>query len=349
MFYYEVLQFFYNDTIPDAELPTHWPDLKPGLEHWTIYDGNNGNQDGCYMAPFAYQNRYWISYDDENSADLKARYANHYGLKGTFVWEVDTDNFRGLFNFRPFTILATLNDAAISGQGLTGNEILGHGHENKGRCEPEAPMCDGTWPTPPRPTGPLSTVAPQCVEDIDCEMSDVICDNTYSNCNYCNETLGCLPGCSTDANCQGDMVCDGAHLCQQPGKPIVFDMIVKTKSCSGCASGNVEHGLQVKLTGLLGLTNCTTDNLDNPDAHDYGSGAVAHFGRDSGLGGCGIDLNQAVDSGSVAWTGAGTWTPESQDTICVDFYGDNNNNCCCQLGQALTQDDGFKPLSNCHC
>jgi len=349
MFYYEVLQFFYNDTIPDAELPTHWPDLKPGLEHWTIYDGNNGNQDGCYMAPFAYQNRYWISYDDENSADLKARYANHYGLKGTFVWEVDTDNFRGLFNFRPFTILATLNDAAISGQGLTGNEILGHGHENKGRCEPEAPMCDGTWPTPPRPTGPLSTVAPQCVEDTDCEMSDVICDNTYSNCNYCNETLGCLPGCATDANCQGDMVCDGAHLCQQPGLPIVFDLIVKTKSCSGCATGNVEQGLQVQLTGLLGLTNCTTENLDNTDAHDYGSGAVAHFGRDSGLGGCGIDLNQAVDSGSVAWTGAGTWTPESQDTICVDFYGDNNNNCCCQLGQALTQADGFKPLSNCHC
>merc|ERR1712088_956223 len=68
----------------------------------------------------------WMFYYDENSADLKARYANHYGLKGTFVWEVDTDNFRGLFNFRPFTILATLNDAAISGQGLTGNEILGH-------------------------------------------------------------------------------------------------------------------------------------------------------------------------------------------------------------------------------
>ena len=95
-------------------------------------------------------------------------------------------------------------------------------------------------------------------------------------------------GCATDANCQGDMVCDGAYLCQQPGKPIVFDLIVKTKSCSGCATGNVEHGLQVKLTGLLGLTNCTTDNLDNPDAHDYGSGAVAHFGRDSGLGGCGV-------------------------------------------------------------
>merc|ERR1712192_108593 len=110
----------------------------------------------------------------------------------------------------------------------------------------------------------------------------------------------------------GDMVCDGQHLCQQPGRPIVFDIIVKTKSCSGCATGNVEQGLQVQLTGLLGLTECTTDNLDNPDAHDYGSGAVAHGGTDSGLGGCGIDLNQAVDSGSVAWTGAGTWTQRAR-------------------------------------
>merc|ERR1712012_70005 len=179
----------------------------------------------------------------------------------------------------------------------------------KGRCEPEAPMCDGTWPTPPGPTGPLSTVAPQCVEDTDCEMSDVICDNTYSNCNYCNETLGCTPGCATDANCQGDMVCDGAHLCQQPGKPIVFDLIVKTKSCSGCATGNLEHGLQVQLTGLFGLTNCTTDNLDNPDTHDYGSGAVAHFGRDSGLGGCGIDLNQAWTVAVLRGPGQGRGLP----------------------------------------
>ena len=144
MFYFEVLQFFFNDTIPDAELPTHWPDLKPGLEHWTIYDSKNGNQDGCYMAPFAYQNRFWISYEDENSADLKARYANHYGPKGTFVSSLDADNSRGLFSefgYRPFTILQTLNDAAKSGAGLTGNEILGHGEENKDRCDPEAPMC----------------------------------------------------------------------------------------------------------------------------------------------------------------------------------------------------------------
>ena len=62
-----------------------------------------------------------------------------------------------------------------------------------------------------------------------------------------------------------------------------------------------------------------------------------------------IDLNQSLEGGSIAWTGPGTWTPDSQNTICVDFYGDQNNNCCCHLGQALTQEDGFKPLSNCHC
>ena len=116
-------------------------------------------------------------------------------------------------------------------------------------------------------------------------------------------------------------------------------------------------------TGLLGLTECTTDNLDNDDAHDYGSRSVAHFGLDGGLGGCWVcwpdirypddgylkvDLNQAVESGSVAWTGAGTWSPENEDTICVDFYGENNQNYCCQLDQALTSVDGFKPLSNCH-
>ena len=47
-----------------------------------------------------------------------------------------------------------------------------------------------------------------------------------------------------------------------------------------------EECLQLQLTGLLGLTECKTENLDNPDAQDYTSGSVAHFGKDGGLGGC---------------------------------------------------------------
>ena len=83
------------------------------------------------------------------------------------------------------------------------------------------------------------------------------------------------------------MVCDGQHLCQQTCcTSYVVEIIVKTKSCSGCVTGTKEQGLQVHLTGLFGLTECTTDNLDNDDAHDYGSRSVAQFGLDGGLGGC---------------------------------------------------------------
>ena len=142
LFYYEVLQMFYNDTVPDAELPPLWPDLKPGLDHWTFFNSENGQEDGCYMAPYAYQGKYWISYDDENSVAKKARYVNHYGLKGIFLWEIDSDNFKGLFGKPPFTILSAINDALLSGAGLTPDEILGSAAENQGRCVPEAPMCN---------------------------------------------------------------------------------------------------------------------------------------------------------------------------------------------------------------
>jgi hypothetical protein len=199
MFYYEVLQFYYNDTVADAELPGLWPDLKVGLEHWTVYDNENGNQDGCYLSPFAYQGRYWISYDDEFSVDLKVRYANHYNLKGAFVWDVDADNFRGLYGKKKYTILSAINDAVVGGKGLTGAEILGHGHENKGKCTPEAPMCDQLpWTTPAWPTQELSTVGTtssgECIVDSDCNEDDsVLCNADYSNCHYC-EDGECKPG-----------------------------------------------------------------------------------------------------------------------------------------------------------
>jgi chitinase len=196
MFYYEVLQFYFNDTMPDAELPTHWPDLKPGLEHWTIYDNEHGNEDGCYLAPFAYQGRYWISYDDEVSVDMKVRFSNHYGLKGAFVWEVDTDNFRGLFDKKKYTILSQVVESMEGGKGLEGDEILGHGHENKGKCAPEAPMCNRDWIT--ATPGTLPTVmptTPECTDDSQCIGSDELCNADYSNCNYCDGG-NCVPGWS---------------------------------------------------------------------------------------------------------------------------------------------------------
>lgn len=306
------------------------------------------------MSPYAYQNRYWISYDDEASADLKTRYGNHYGLKGAFVWEVDTDNFLGMFNKRKFTILATISDALVKGDGLSEDETLGYGWQNKGRCVPEAPMCD-TWNDVTTPNGTVlpvttpHTTTPECTEDTDCNDDDaVICKPDYSNCHYCKDGA-CLNGCSENINCGEGMVCAN-HVCNEDlGIPYVTTITVKTKSCSGCSSGNVEQGLKVQLTGLLGMAECETDNLDNPEHKDYANEATAIFDDKAGLGGCEIDLFQFVDSARASWTGPGTWTPEPEESICVDFVGDTSPTCCCSLGQALTSDDGFKPLFNCQC
>ena len=94
-----------------------------------------------------------------------------------------------------------------------------------------------------------------------------------------------------------------------------MDLIVKTKNCSGCLEGNVEQGLVVHLIGFWGLNQCTTDNLDNLDAHDYSSGSVAHFGRDSGLGGCGVSQLQQIfsflDLPSFRLTSTNRWRVEA--------------------------------------
>ena len=169
LFYYEILQFWHNETIEDPL----WSDLKPGKESWTIYDKESGNWDGCYLSPYMYQGRYWISYDDEDSVDVKVRYANHYGLKGAFVWEVDTDNFMGLYGKKAYNILDAINNALVGGQGLEADEILGAANDNKDKCN-AAPFCELSYP------GGCDTNN-ECNED-----NSVVCAADYSNCFWCN-------------------------------------------------------------------------------------------------------------------------------------------------------------------
>jgi hypothetical protein len=93
------------------------------------------------MSPHAWQGKFWVSYDDEKSVDLKARYALHYGLKGAFVWEIDTDNFMGLWGKEKYTITQAINRALIAGKGLEEHEILGSANMNMA-CEPKAQLCN---------------------------------------------------------------------------------------------------------------------------------------------------------------------------------------------------------------
>ena len=177
--YYEILQFWHNETIEDPR----WTDLKPGKENWDIYDKESGNWDGCYLSPYMSQGKYWISYDDEDSVDVKTRYANYYGLRGAFVWEVDTDNFRGLYGKKPYNILSAIRDAIDGNQGLESNEILGYANENAD-CSPQVPFCDDF------------DFDDTCDKDSDCNRVDsVLCDDRYSNCFYCDKTeKKCKPG-----------------------------------------------------------------------------------------------------------------------------------------------------------
>jgi len=337
MFYYEVLQFYYNDTQPDAELPPLWPDLKVGLEHWTIYDHEHNNVDNCYQAPFAYQGRYWISYDDEYSADIKTRYANHYNLLGCFVWEVDTDNFKGLYGKEKYTILAQINRSILGKEGLKPEEVLGHAIDNKGRCEPEFPMCFPPWGN-------------KCATDDECnEDPNVVCDATYSNCFYC-DGVQCQNGCADTVNCGGEpSMCTGTHLCSHNGKPVLDRITVRTKNCTSCGHTVTEQGLKLQLTGLMGLVNCTTDNLDNDHHYDYSPGHTAKFGSRDGIGGCGIDMYQSVEKASALWTGLGVWTPRPSKSVCVDFFGDHSPTCCCDLPKGISSDDGWVEMSDCAC
>ena len=107
-----------------------------------------------------------MSFDDETATDLKVRYANHYNLKGAFVWEVDTDNFLGLFNHPKFTITRTIAEALKKGDGLKPEEIFGHANQNMA-CQPQAQLCnpnDTTIPTLPTfiptTTLPVTTTTP---------------------------------------------------------------------------------------------------------------------------------------------------------------------------------------------
>jgi len=343
--YYEILQFWHNETVEDSR----WGDLILGRDEWTIYDHLNGMVDGCYLSPYMYQGRYWISYDDEESVDVKTRFANHYGLKGVFIWEIDTDNFMGMYGKEKFTITEAAARALTAGKGLEPHEILGYANDNQA-CSPQAPFCDTVFP--PRPS---------CVNDNECnDDTSVVCNMDYDNCFYCDDTDGeCKPGCSDDQNCPGDApVCNGDHICKPQGLPVLTKITVKTQSCDGCSSANVEKGLQLHLVGQYG-PECSTGSLDNIDQMDYSSNHEAVFNStilggndDHGLGGCNnYDLNVGVTAATATWTGEGTWTPQADKPICVNFYDpdDNKPTCCCDLSQpSLGGSDGATDLT-CSC
>jgi len=64
--------------------------------------------DPYIQAPYAYNGRKWIGYDDVDSLYLKAKYAREMGLGGAMVWSVETDDFTGHCHGKKYILLNTI-------------------------------------------------------------------------------------------------------------------------------------------------------------------------------------------------------------------------------------------------
>jgi len=74
-----------------------------GKEKWTVVD------DPYHLAPYAYRERQWVSYDNIESIATKARMAMKMGLGGGMVWSLETDDFQGDCHGVRYPLIKTIN------------------------------------------------------------------------------------------------------------------------------------------------------------------------------------------------------------------------------------------------
>ncbi|KAK8736986.1 hypothetical protein OTU49_004753, partial [Cherax quadricarinatus] len=71
-------------------------------DQWTIETAPGMNE------PYAYRGRLWCSYENHTSVIIKANYAKDHNLAGMMVWSIDTDDFRGDCNARPYDLIKSM-------------------------------------------------------------------------------------------------------------------------------------------------------------------------------------------------------------------------------------------------
>ena len=83
---------------------------------------------------------YWIGYDDPESALIKSKYANAMGLRGTFIWSLDTCDFNGEYNDEGATypILRAMWEGLESGETfMPDRDCVG----TAANCDPSKQLC----------------------------------------------------------------------------------------------------------------------------------------------------------------------------------------------------------------
>lgn len=70
---------------------------------WTIV------RDPYHMAPYAFRERQWVGYDDEESIGLKALFALKMKLAGAMFWSLETDDFHGTCHGKKYPLITAVN------------------------------------------------------------------------------------------------------------------------------------------------------------------------------------------------------------------------------------------------
>lgn len=67
------------------------------------------------IGPYAFKNNQWISYDDIESIQTKAKFIRELNLGGGMIWALDLDDFSGECGFGKYPLLTALK-VTLSGQ-----------------------------------------------------------------------------------------------------------------------------------------------------------------------------------------------------------------------------------------
>jgi len=184
-----------------------------------------------------------------------------------------------------------------------------------------------------------------CYKDSDCQGFDGDCDDTYSNCNYCNpSTHQCQNGCVGNSNCDG-YHCNSLHTCAVGLRSITLE----TETCVDCQGTADEDGPYLVLVGSDD-TSCNTRQLDDPEIVDYKDGKVSEFSAQNVLQSCyKHDLGLGMSGGSLHWTSTqGEWTPKHQQIRMNWSSSLVESECCCLSVASVSPSRRVANLVNCN-
>ena len=98
---------------------------------WTLV------RDPDYLAPYAYNGRQWVGFDDPQSLALKAQFAKSMGLGGLMMWSLETDDFQGRCHGEKYPLLKSirrvLDDDPGPGSGAQTTVAPAQGSTSAGR------------------------------------------------------------------------------------------------------------------------------------------------------------------------------------------------------------------------